>query len=75
MNLKKILLLFIGIISLASCKKTYQCECKDVQNWEDWNPIVTNVAIEDKKEKDAEVICSSFNTDFGNGFYKTCKLK
>lgn len=73
--MKKFIVFLFALIALTSCKKTWQCECKDVQNWQDWNPIVTNVAIENKKEKDAEVICSSFSTDFGSGNYKTCKLK
>jgi hypothetical protein len=75
MKMKKIFLLSLCSLSLVSCKKTWQCECKEVQNWQDWNPIVTNVAIEDEKEKDAEVICKSLSTDFGSGNYKKCELK
>jgi hypothetical protein len=73
--MKKLIFVACVFLLLVSCKKTYQCECKDVKNWEDWNPIVTNIAIEDKKESDAKVICSSLSNDFGNGNYKTCKLK
>ena len=63
------------LLALVSCKKTWQCECHEIHNWEDWNPIVTNVAIEDEKEKDANTLCHSLNYDLGSGNYKTCTLK
>jgi hypothetical protein len=75
MIMKKILPLVILCLILVSCKKTWQCECKEVFNWQDWEPTVTNVAIENKKENDAKVICKSFGFDFGSGNYKTCELK
>ncbi len=69
-------ILFVGLgLLLISCKKTWQCECREVMNYQDWNPIVTNVAFEKEKEKDAEVKCKSLSYDFGNGNYKTCAIK
>lgn len=69
-------LFFVGIVvALSSCKKVYQCECTQVNNYETWNPITTNFAIEENKKKDAEAICKSQDYNLGNGNYKGCKLK
>lgn len=73
--MKRTLILGVAIMALMSCKKTWQCECRDVQNWEDWKPVITNVAIEDEKKDDAKTICSSLGYDMGNGTYKTCSIK
>jgi hypothetical protein len=43
-------------------------------NGEDWNPIVTNVAIEDTKD-DADAACKSLNYSFGWQDYQSCGLK
>jgi hypothetical protein len=72
----KYLFLVFGITTLlVSCKKTYRCECREVLNGEDWNPIITNIAIEDKKEKDAKTLCESFNYTISWQAYKTCSIK
>ena len=71
---KYILFLGLGLL-IVSCKKTWQCECRDVQNYQDWNPIITNVALEKEKEKDAKVKCESLSFNLGSGNYRSCSLK
>ena len=72
--MKKLFLLTTASLALYSCEKTYQCECIRIVNGEDWNPIVTNVAIEDTK-KDADAACKSLNYSFGWQDYQSCGLK
>jgi hypothetical protein len=72
--MKKTFLLTLGIISLISCKRVYQCECTRVVNGEDWNPIITNIPIEDQK-KDAENACKSLGYSYGWQDYQGCKIK
>lgn len=73
--MKKIILVTALVFSLFSCKKVYQCECTQVNNYETWNPIITNVPIEENKKSDAEAICKSQDYNYGNGNYRGCKLK
>lgn len=73
--MKKIIFITALIFSLFSCKKMYQCECTQVNNYDTSNPIITNIAIEENKKKDAEAICKSQNYDYGSGNYRGCKLK
>lgn len=73
--MRKLPLLFaLLVVTMASCKKTYQCECRRIVNGEDWNPIITNVAIEGKK-KDAKAECESLSYSFGWQDYQNCTIK
>ncbi|HLP14287.1 MAG TPA: hypothetical protein VK177_20310 [Flavobacteriales bacterium] len=72
--MKKILFSLVLLAGLTSCKKVYQCECRRIVNGEDWNPIITNVAIEDQK-KDAETTCQSLSYNFGWQDYQGCSIK
>lgn len=73
--MKSFIVLVLVSSFLVSCKKTYQCECTEVYNWETWNPVITSIAIENKRKDDAQTICNSLAYDLGNGNYKTTKLK
>ena len=72
--LKSLLLIPFASLALISCKKVYQCECRQILNGEDWNPIFTNVPIEDTKSN-AETGCNSLEYSFGWQDYKSCELK
>ena len=56
-NMKRLFILSSIVLLSFSCKRIYQCECKQVINYEDWNAIVTNFPIEDNSKKDAETFC------------------
>jgi hypothetical protein len=71
----RISILILGVVfSLSGCKKVYQCECRQILNGEDWNPIVTNVAIEETKSN-AATQCDALEYSFGWQDYKTCDIK
>lgn len=72
--MRKIVFFVFIALGTASCKKVYQCECTQVTNGETWNPIITNVPIEDTK-KDAKTTCSSLSYSYGWQDYRNCKLK
>lgn len=72
--MKKLFYLSIFLISFSSCEKAYKCECKQVLNGEDWNPIITYVSIENKK-KNAKTECESLSYSFGWQDYKNCTIK
>jgi hypothetical protein len=73
--MKKLFLISVLCLSLLSCKKIYQCECRQVVNGEDWNPLITNVPVEARTKSDAKALCNSFDYSFGWQDYKTCNLK
>jgi hypothetical protein len=73
--MKSIIVIALLGCTVVSCKKTYQCQCTEIYNYETWNPIITNVAIENKTKDDATAICNSLAFDLGNGNYKTTELK
>lgn len=72
--MKSVTLLCILSFSLFSCKKTYQCQCVRVVNAETWNPLVTNVAIENTK-KNAKTECESLSYVLGWQDYQNCVIK
>ena len=68
--LKVIGIAAIGIISLASCKKDYTCECKTGEE----TAIVTTSEIKNRTLKDAKEACENGSgTTFG--VTRTCSLK
>ncbi len=72
--MKKIFYVSLLLISFSSCEKAYKCECKHIVNGEDWNPIVTNVSIENTK-KNAKTECESLSYSFGWQDYQSCTIK
>ena len=71
--MKKLFYLSLLLTFVSSCEKVYQCECKRILNGEDWNPIVTNVSIENKKEN-AKTECESLSYSFGWQDYQSCAI-
>jgi hypothetical protein len=72
--MKKAIFILVCSSSLFGCKKVYQCECKRIINGEDWNPIITNVAIEGTKSN-ASTECESLSYSLGWQDYQGCALK
>ncbi|MDD2982617.1 MAG: hypothetical protein PHQ74_04445 [Crocinitomicaceae bacterium] len=68
--LKGIAIAAIGMISLASCKKDYVCECKTGEN----PTIVTSSDIKNRTLVDAKKACEN-GSGTSMGITKTCKLK
>lgn len=68
--LKVIAIAVIGMVSLASCKKDYNCECTTG----DQTAIVTNNTIENKTLKDAKKECED-KSGTALGVTRTCKIK
>ena len=68
--LKVVAIAVVGMISLASCKKDYTCECRTGEE----TAIVTTSTIENKTLKDAKTACENGS---GNAFgiTRTCKIK
>lgn len=66
---KVIAIAALGMISLASCKKDYTCDCRTGNE----TAIITTDKIENKTLKDAKKECEAKSgTSFG--VTKTCKI-
>lgn len=68
--LKVIAIAVVGMVSLASCKKDYNCECTTG----DTTAIVTNNTIENKTLKDAKKECEG-RSGTALGVTRTCKIR
>ena len=68
--LKVIAVAVLGMMSLASCKKDYDCECRTGEE----TAIVTTSKIENKTLKDAKTACENGSGTFA-GITRTCKIK
>ena len=68
--IKVIAIAVIGMVSLASCKGNYTCECKTGGD----NAIVTTSEINNKTLSEAHTACESKSGE-ALGIKKTCKLK
>jgi hypothetical protein len=67
--LKVIAIAVVGMVSLASCKKDYTCECRTG----DETAIITTSTIENKNAKDAKKACEA-KSGTTLGITKTCKI-
>ena len=69
--MKKIIAIaVVGLVSLASCKGNYTCECKTGGD----NAIVTTSEIKNKTLSEANTACES-KSGSALGITKTCKIK
>ena len=68
--LKVAAILALGMISLASCKKDYTCECTTGNE----TALVTTSEIKNKTLKDAKKACEN-GSGTTLGVTRTCKIK
>ena len=68
--------LFLGLFAMASCAKTYNCECQDDSGH------ITNSDISEGSEEDSKASCKAMEYDHYDSLggqvihtYQTCDLK
>lgn len=68
--MKKFTLITAALLSIAftSCKKDWDCECKD----NDTGEVLLESSISNSRQPEAKLACEGFNA-YGSGV--TCKLK
>lgn len=78
--MKRLLLSLVAIlcIGLTSCKKDYTCTCTTIDTDPNWNYTETVTYNFTAKKKDAESLCSRYESSYSSGAYTvttTCDLK
>lgn len=68
--LKVIAIAVVGMVSLASCKKDYTCECTTGNE----TALVTSSTVKNKTLKDAKKACEN-GSGTAFGVTTTCKIK
>lgn len=65
------ILALVAVVSLASCKKDYTCECTSVDTT--FGTTTSTITINGKK-KDVEKACDAFEYSYADDV-QTCKIK